>query len=730
MSKSLVDEALLSVLSRDFYTFVKSMEALECFSLCTSLDEGIEKLKSFEVKLRETVASTGLVSSTAKRKQEVLCICFYFYIYGFNMDFLLSFVQGECANAATEESILTKRVCYLLCSLILSETDQSSDKSLMLTNSLVKDLDNSDVRIVSMALQTVSSLQSYALFKVVQERIITHTTTHPSPVIRKNAVDVIHSYAQDFDALPLLKKLLTDPDFGVMASSLKLLQFELRRGSIENPSSFIKFICSVINQINEGKISEDYTYNSMRAPWIHCDLLRILSIIVSQTHDLQDRVDIIYITCLNSERLAKTGSRMSNAVLFECYFLFSKLYHKLSAEEEHMKHKAYIIEKMRSFAGTFLRSQENDKKYTGLTILHWLIRISPESTLAMQNALLTTLKTDSDISGIADRTLQEKAADILLDMVNVDNVKAVLEVIATDYMGWFVIKRLTKLSSIIMRYSSDEFWKLIIMLDILLIINPPYDKEFENAILKVSMGEIKWTMELFDKITSRYRKLISRQPEWAWIIMIVVSHVLKSEIDLNDLEVLKWLEFCFDNLSNSISIDMIAASLELLELCCKRVKSEDNHTDLIARVKKVKVKTSKYDVHRHILFDSFLSKLNEQPVAEESSEVNVINLLDRLSIQGSSKIELPSAVREPRFLWMHKKDIKYEELKTKPYEVPPVMIKKRSISLREGSETTPLIPRQEEEHSLEITLESLKVHKKIWGDHVTALQSDKSKPTN
>uniref|UniRef100_A0A3P9DQT3 Adaptor related protein complex 4 subunit epsilon 1 n=1 Tax=Maylandia zebra TaxID=106582 RepID=A0A3P9DQT3_9CICH len=269
--------ALPSLLSLDSHP---GSAKLSSTSKLGNLIRGITELtsKHEEEKLiqHELLAIKEQVSSpNTTMMKELMVRSIYCEMLGYEASF--SYIHA--IKLAQQGTVLEKRVGYLAVSLFLNE---SHELLLLLVNTVLKDLQSTNLIEVCMALTVVSQMfpkdMIPAILPLVEEKL-----NHPKEIIRRKAVLALYKFYliapnQVQHIHNKFRKALCDKDPGVMTASLHIYLQMIQ----ENPEAYKDLTPSfvtILKQVVGGKLPMDFNYHTVPAPWLQIQLLRILSLL-------------------------------------------------------------------------------------------------------------------------------------------------------------------------------------------------------------------------------------------------------------------------------------------------------------------------------------------------------------------------------------------------------------------------------------------------------------------
>uniref|UniRef100_A0A8C2ZYZ4 AP-4 complex subunit epsilon n=1 Tax=Cyclopterus lumpus TaxID=8103 RepID=A0A8C2ZYZ4_CYCLU len=306
-------------------------------------------------------------------------------IYCEMLGYEASFSYIHAIKLAQQGTALEKRVGYLAVSLFLNE---SHELLLLLVNTVLKDLQSTNLIEVCMALTVVSQMfpkdMIPAILPLVEEKL-----NHPKEIIRRKAVLALYKFYliapnQVQHIHNKFRKALCDKDPGVMTASLHIYLQMIQ----ENPEGYKDLTTSfvtILKQVVGGKLPMDFNYHSVPAPWLQIQLLRIL--LFCSTIFLCRDVAALCIHCYCIQPLSSFP-----AILYE---------------------SAKCI-------GNFVLSLKINLKYLGLKALTYVVQQHPKLALQHQMTIIECLDHP-------DLIIKRETLELLFRITNAQNVSVIVE---------------------------------------------------------------------------------------------------------------------------------------------------------------------------------------------------------------------------------------------------------------------------------------------------------------
>ncbi|XP_077372229.1 AP-4 complex subunit epsilon-1 [Festucalex cinctus] len=467
-----------------------------------SLIRGITELtsKHDEEKLiqQELTAIKDQASSpntSMRQMKELMVRAIYCEMLGYEA----SFCYIHAIKLAQQGTALEKRVGYLAVALFLNE---SHELLVLLVNTVLKDLQSTNLIEVCMALTIVSQLfpkdMIPAILPLVEEKL-----THPKEIIRRKSVLALYKFYliapnQVQHIHNKFRKALCDKDPGVMTASLHIYLQMIK----ENPDGYKDLTGSfvtILKQVVAGKLPMDYNYHSVPAPWLQIQLLRILSLLGKSD---QSTSGIMYEVLDESLRRAEMNHNITYAILYECV----KCIYTIHPKSE-------LLEKAAKCIGNFILSPKINLKYIGLKALTYVVQQDPKLALQHQITIIECLDHP-------DLIIKRETLELLFRITNAKNVAVIvekmLEFLRTSKDDYTTIDLVGKVAEVAEKYAPDNKWLVDTMNTVFALGGDLMQPDIPNNFLKLISegfegGEQDRMLRLF--AVDSYVSLLQGEPE-------------------------------------------------------------------------------------------------------------------------------------------------------------------------------------------------------------------------
>lgn len=421
-----------------------------------------EKLIQRELaSLKEQVSSPN---TSMRQMKEAMVRAIYCEMLGYEASF--SYIHA--IKLAQQGSILDKRVGYLAVSLFLNE---NHELLLLLVNTVLKDLQSTNLIEVCMALTVVSQMfpkdMIPAILPLVEEKL-----NHPKEIIRRKAVLALYKFYliapnQVQHIHSKFRKALCDKDPGVMFASLHIY-LQMIKDNPEGYKDLTASFVTILKQVVSGKLPMDFNYHSVPAPWLQIQLLRILSILGKND---QSTSEVMHDVLDESLKRAEINHNITYAILFECVKCIYTIYPKTD-----------LLEKAAKCIGNFVLSSKINLKYLGLKALTYVVQQDPKLALQHQMTIIECLDHP-------DVIIKRETLELLFRITNAQNVTVIvekmLEFLHQSKDDHTTIDLVGKVAEIAEKYAPENKWFIETMNTVFSLGGDMIQPDIPNSFLKL-----------------------------------------------------------------------------------------------------------------------------------------------------------------------------------------------------------------------------------------------------
>eukprot|EP00536_Pseudo-nitzschia_multiseries_P008306 jgi/Psemu1/296860/fgenesh1_pm.209_\ len=374
-----------------------------------------------------------------KKSREFLVRLLYVEMLGHDA----SFGYIKAVEMAASASLYHKRTGYLVCSACLSPDHEFR---FMLVNQMQRDMQSANVLEICGGLLAATSLITSDMVPAMSGEVL-KLISHDSQTVRKKSIVTLHRLFQlapdvvSFEELmEKAKKALCDRDPSVMGSCLNVIEDMAKRNPVEI-KPLIPSLVSILKQIAERRLPEEFNYHRVPAPWMQIRVVRILCLLGQADAEASSGM---YEVLNETMKQADIGINAGYAIVYECIKCITKIYPNPK-----------LLDAAGGAIARFIESRSNNLKYLGVTGLAMIVETHPQYAAQHQMSVMDCLEDP-------DETLQRKTLDLLYRMTNPVNVEFITDKLLDFLRGTtdlFLKQQLTtRVCSVAERYAPSNAW--------------------------------------------------------------------------------------------------------------------------------------------------------------------------------------------------------------------------------------------------------------------------------
>ncbi|XP_033025950.1 AP-1 complex subunit gamma-like 2 [Lacerta agilis] len=325
----------------------------------------------------------------------------YIHILGYPAHF----GQMESLKLMASHRFHEKRIGYLGAALLL---DENQDTHLLLTNSIKNDLLHPTAWVQGLALSTLGSLGSAAMFRDLAGEVEQLARVGQPSVRRKAVVCAVHVVRKVPDLIDVFtrlgEQLLTEQNTGILHGAVMLISEMCERSpqALDRFCEFVPQLVGLLRNLVVAGYSPEHSISGISNPFLQVQILRLLRILGKDNGDASDAMnDSLAQVATNTETTRNVG----NAILYETVLTIMGV-----RSTSGLRVLAINI------LGRFLLNKDRNIRYVALTSLQKLLQ---EENSAVQRHRATVLECLAD----PDPTVKRRALQLSLALVNGSNVR-------------------------------------------------------------------------------------------------------------------------------------------------------------------------------------------------------------------------------------------------------------------------------------------------------------------
>lgn len=421
-------------LSKEFFELVKQIGE-------SRSKQEEDKIITHEViQLKQHLNQKTIIS--VRRMKEYLVRAIYVEMLGH--DASLAYIHA--VKLTNEKNLVAKRIGYLACNVFLNKDHEFM---LLLINTLQRDLNSTNHLEICAALVCICRLVNLEMVPAIVPLVL-KKLDHPKEIVRKKAIIGLQRFYQldpstISDAKDQIRKVLCDSDPSVMGASLHLLH-DIAKDNPAGSKDLVPSFVSILKQITEHRLSRDYDYHRIPAPWLQVKLLQILGTLGHADQKASEQMYDIIGDCM---RRADSGVNVGYAIVYECVKTIAKIYPNPP-----------LIGLAASNISRFISSENHNLRYLGVTGLVQIVQVNPSYAAEHQMVVVECLED-------TDETLKRKTLNLLYRMTNPANCEVIadkllyhLKISVDAHLRRELVQRITALAE---RYAPNNEWYVTVM---------------------------------------------------------------------------------------------------------------------------------------------------------------------------------------------------------------------------------------------------------------------------
>jgi len=321
----------------------------------------------------------------------------------------------HCVKLAGAGTILQRKMGYLACSLLVASSDQLS---LLLTNTVLRDLASTNMSELQMGLVAAASLATPpictpGLAESLLDRVLP-LTSHGTPQVRLKAVALVHHLCAHQPHLweerggSSLLRSLSDQSPGVVSAALQAVASLARE---EEAEVAMAAALHLLQQLEDGKMPQDFHYRGHTAPFLRIHLARLFC----RLHASVDAKEVW------SEKVGNALASWLEEAANCRDTIVAALGHETVLAVALLESCRGLVPAALSHVSSLLQSRHHSHVYTGLQGLQALFGRHPPCLSTDQERVVLSCLSHPDVA------IQRRTLHLVLILATKENLPAVLD---------------------------------------------------------------------------------------------------------------------------------------------------------------------------------------------------------------------------------------------------------------------------------------------------------------
>lgn len=439
----------------------------EFFDLCKAIGESKSKQEEDRIIAEEIIYLKKVLpmsNTSPKKLKELVVRSLYVEMLGQDASFAYMRIVELCASS----NISFKKAGYLAASLVLSPDHEFR---FMLVNRMQQDMKSTNMIESTTALLGVCRLVTEDMVPAVIGEVI-KLLSHDMDPVRKKAVSALHRlYQLDkssvIDHYPKIRRIICDKDPSVMGASLGLI-LDLAKDDASQWKDLVPSLVSILKQVIEHRLSKDFDYHRIPAPWLQMNLLRLLAVLGRGDQSCSEDM---YEVLAEVMQRADTGINVGYAIVYEAVNTVTTIYPN-----------TVLLDTAATSISRFIRSDSHNLKYIGIKGLAAIVKEHPRYAADHQMAVVDCLEDP-------DETLKRKTLSLLFRMTNSVNVEFIikkllfsLENASDDHFRTDLVGQITQCAE---RYAPSNAWFIRTMIRVFELAGDKVNQQMAQTLIQL-----------------------------------------------------------------------------------------------------------------------------------------------------------------------------------------------------------------------------------------------------
>ncbi|KAH0795383.1 Adaptin N terminal region family protein [Histomonas meleagridis] len=371
----------------------------------------------------------------------------------------VSYGYMEVLTLMSHELFSYKRIGYIAASVMLDET---SEISVLITQTVLKDLQSNDPQIQSLALAFIANNGSPEMCQTVFTEVLKHIKSVDHSVVKKAALasfriiqklpDLMENFTQCVQ--PLMKIGI----HSITTACLNLMEqlIKIDPSLISTFQKYTKPLTKILKQLHESRQSKEFYVSTFNDPFLQIKIMKILSLLKKPSQELDDVLQSI-VTGVDIHR------NPCRSLLFQAVETVVS-----TANNPSLRGLAFTQ------VGRLLQMNDQNVLYSSLSVFSRVLYIGNEIIGRTSNDSIALQRYKSQIVHCLnnrDSSIRRRALNVVSALVDETNATTVIPEVL-DYVkladSEFRVELVSKLFTAIQRFAPNEKWNFDIVYRMLL----------------------------------------------------------------------------------------------------------------------------------------------------------------------------------------------------------------------------------------------------------------------
>ncbi|KAK8882757.1 AP-1 complex subunit gamma-1 [Tritrichomonas musculus] len=217
--------------------------------------------------------------------------------------------QMEAITLMTNERFSYKRIGYICTSVLL---DQTNDLSVLVTQTLLRDLTNTDMNIVNLALAFIANLGSPEIGRAVASEVQKHLNSKVSSVQKRAGMATVRIIRSNPDLSDSYKNsvqpLLNSSNHGVVIAGINLViaMIEIEPKLIKAWAQFSGPFTKILKSLVNSRATREFAYGVFNDPYMQVKSMKALGLLQNRSDELDGLLQSIISSTVPKKNTGRT----------------------------------------------------------------------------------------------------------------------------------------------------------------------------------------------------------------------------------------------------------------------------------------------------------------------------------------------------------------------------------------------------------------------------------------
>lgn len=561
-----------------------------------------------------------------QRKKYIAKIIYIYLTLSCNPNAIdFAFSLNQILQLISSKVYSEKFMGYLAISLINNNDDINSDNkdfTILIINSLKKDLSSNDINLILLSLSCISSLSNNEIWSdlLVEDVFqLLRSPTSSSIIKKKSALTFLKLFklnksilVKNSQWISRILSIIDDKELGVVLSIIPLIQLIALEIDYEKVQILIPTLTQLLNSLilDNSSIKDEYFFGNIANPWLIIKIVDLLKILIPDVNN--KNLDVtnlrtlrqcvsktIELTTIERKSTDISIKNAQNSVLFS---MISFATH-LDPSKEALNSSIDALVKL-------LDSHETNTRYLSLNSI---ILTLNENNLNKNLNIERNLKTFFHLLRDNDVSISKKALDLIYKLTNSSNNEFIIdELLKILKKSDHVLKSeiTIKISVLAERFAKDPLWFVNTMLELIEISGANLNESIWERIVQIVVNNENLQpftcKQLMKKATNNHTVMTEPMVKITSYLLGEFGYLIINDYSINSQ---------FEALSNLYLYVSNETRIMILATFMKLLKHDLNNKELKSKIIKfLQIEINSIDSElqqRSFEYLNLLQKLNE-----------------------------------------------------------------------------------------------------------------------